>query len=250
MAKNHPHIYDHLFAESDLIQPISKRWEKKLVDLGCSRTKIALHRMGIDLGKVRLPASRFAEDGCVKILSVARLIEKKGLEFGVQAISTVVKHYPNVKYLIVGDGPLKKDLLDLIDHLQLSQHVKLMGWMNQDETFKIMQLSDIFLAPSVTDQTGDQEGIPVVIMEAMAHGLPVVSTYHSGIPELVIDTKTGFLVSERDSDELAKKIEFLISNPDILEKFGTEGQRTVETDYNIQMLNDNLVKSFHELTHN
>ena len=122
-----------------------------------------------------------------------------------------------------------------------------MGWMNQGETFAFMQQADIFLAPSVTSADGDQEGIPVVLMEAMAHGLAVISSHHSGIPELVVDQKTGLLVDERDSGALARKIEFLIANPDQLVKLGTEGRKAVEADYNIRILNDDLVKTFHQL---
>ena len=250
IIKNGKQIYENLFAKGDLFQPISNRWESKLVELGCKKEKIVIHRMGIELEKIKLSTDSNHENRCVKIVSVARLVEKKGIHFGIQAIAKLTKNFPNIEYIIIGDGPLKKNLLDLVNHLKLGQEIRLMGWMNQEETFEIMQQSDIFLAPSVTSKAGDQEGIPVVLMEAMAHGLPVVSTYHSGIPELVIDNKTGLLVDERDSDELAKKIEFLISNPDVIKKFGIEGRKVVEKDYNIKILNDNLVKTYHELIHN
>lgn len=111
-----------------------------------------------------------------------------------------------------------------------------------------MRQADIFLAPSVTSQSGDQEGIPVVLMEAMAHGLPVVSTRHSGIPELVIDNQTGFLVGEREVDELAEKLALLISSPDLLKTFGHAGRQVVEDQYNTRLLNDDLERVFLELT--
>lgn len=249
IKKNGKQIYKNLFAKGDLFQPISKRWEKRLVDLGCKKEKISVHRMGIDLDKIRFSPYSDNKNGSVKIVSVARLVEKKGIHFGIQAIANLTKNYPNIEYSIIGDGPLKEDLQDLVNQLKLSQKIRFMGWMNQEETFEIMQRSDIFLAPSVTSKTGEQEGIPVVLMEAMAHGLPVVSTYHSGIPELVMNNKTGFLVDEKDSDALAKKLEVLISNPEILKKFGIEGRKAVEKDYNIQLLNDNLAKTYHELIH-
>lgn len=249
LAKTDKDVYQKLFARGDLFQPISKRWEKKLIDLGCDSQKISVHRMGIDVDKIEPRASSHTRNGCIKLLSVSRLVEKKGIEFGIQAISKLIESYPNVEYVIVGDGPLQKELSDLIDRLKLNRIVKLTGWRNQEEIFGFMQESDILIAPSVTGKTGDQEGIPVALMEAMAHGLPVVSTLHSGIPELVIDSKTGFLVGERDPEALAKKIEILITNPDIRCRFGAEGRKKVEADYNIHTLNDDLVNCFLKLAH-
>jgi colanic acid/amylovoran biosynthesis glycosyltransferase len=248
LAKTNQHVYKKLFEQGDLFQPISKRWEKRLIDLGCDRNRISVHRMGIDFDKIQSPPNNpVKNNGVKKILSVARLVEKKGIEYGIYAISKVIKNFPNIEYLIVGDGPLKDELQNLIDRLHLGQKIKLMGWKNQEETFEIMQQSDIFIAPSVTSRTGDQEGIPVVLMEAMAHGLPVISTYHSGIPELVINNKTGLLVNEKDWEGLVQKIEFLITNPQQSKQFGNEGRRTVAAEYDIKILDNNLVKSFHSL---
>jgi colanic acid/amylovoran biosynthesis glycosyltransferase len=247
LAKTNQHVYKKLFQQGDLFQPISKRWERKLIDLGCDKNKIAVHRMGIDFDKIKFETRSINENKCIKILSVARLVEKKGIEFGIHAISKVTKNFPNVKYIIVGDGPLKDELQNLINRLELSERVILLGWKNQEETFEIMQKSDIFIAPSITSQTGDQEGIPVVLMEAMAHGLPVVSTYHSGIPELVINNKTGLLVNEKDWEGIAQKIEFLLTNPQQSKQFGNEGRRMVAAEYDIRILDNNLVKNFHSL---
>jgi colanic acid/amylovoran biosynthesis glycosyltransferase len=247
LAKFDQMPYNELFEKGDLFLPISKRWERKIIDLGCNSQKISVHRMGIDTDKIALSTGRNTPNGGVKLLSVARLVEKKGIVFGIQAISKVIKKFPNIEYVIIGDGPLKNELQNKIDHLQMNRNIKLMGWMNQGETFAFMRQADIFLAPSVTSADGDQEGIPVVLMEAMAHGLPVISTHHSGIPELVVDHKTGLLVDERDSGALARKIEFLIANPDQLVKMGIEGRKAVEADYNIRALNGDLVKAFHQL---
>ncbi len=248
LEKNDPQIYQKLFLKGDLFQPISNRWERKLIELGCSRNKIEVHRMGIDLDKIKTIKKETYHDRCLRILSVARLVDKKGLAYGIKAFSKVIENFRDIEYLIIGGGPLKDELQSLINRLGLNENVKLVGEMKQEEIFDNMNRSDIFLAPSVTSKTGDQEGIPVVIMEAMAHELPVVSTYHSGIPELVIDNKTGFLVDERDVKGLAEKIIFLISNPDVLARFGAEGRKIVAAKYNIQTLNDDLAKCFRKLS--
>ena len=119
--------------------------------------------------------------------------------------------------------------------------------MTHEKIFDYMSKSHIFLAPSITSESGDQEGIPVVLMEAMAHRLPVISTYHSGIPELVINGKTGFLVKEGNVREIVEKIKFIISNPNFAKNIGVEARKFVERNYSIDKLNDDLVKMFEKI---
>jgi colanic acid/amylovoran biosynthesis glycosyltransferase len=110
-----------------------------------------------------------------------------------------------------------------------------------------MKDSDILLAPSVTAEGGDQEGIPVVLMEALAQGLPVISTYHSGIPELVQDGVSGYLVHERDVNVLSERLEHLIKNQELWAKMGRAGRNYIENYYNIDKLNEQLVEIFQKL---
>ena len=110
-----------------------------------------------------------------------------------------------------------------------------------------MKNASIFLAPSVKSKSGDEEGTPVAIMEALASGIPVVSTYHSGIPELVIPKKTGLLALEHDSIDLANKIEEIIRNPLNSKNFAIEGRKHIEKNYNIYNLNDKLVDIYYKV---
>jgi colanic acid/amylovoran biosynthesis glycosyltransferase len=114
-------------------------------------------------------------------------------------------------------------------------------WKQREELVKLLTDADILLAPSVTSQDGDQEGIPVVLMEALAQGLPVVSTYHSGIPELVQDKKSGLLVQERDVNSLVEKLEYLFVHQETWAELGKAGRKHVEEHYEIKKLNDQLV---------
>jgi colanic acid/amylovoran biosynthesis glycosyltransferase len=110
--------------------------------------------------------------------------------------------------------------------------------------------ADIFLAPSVTAQDGDQEGIPVVLMEALAQGVPVLSTQHSGIPELVQEGQAGFLVPERDSAALAEKLVYLLQQPHRWAEMGQKGREWVENYYDIHKLNDQLVALYQSILTN
>jgi colanic acid/amylovoran biosynthesis glycosyltransferase len=109
-----------------------------------------------------------------------------------------------------------------------------------------MRSAHIFLGPSVTAASGDQEGIPTVIKEAMAVGLPVVSTIHSGIPELVEHGVTGYLAPERDAETLAKHLIALLRHPDQWGEMGRAGRRRVEMEFDTERLNDALVEHYRE----
>jgi colanic acid/amylovoran biosynthesis glycosyltransferase len=239
--------YDDLFEYGDLLLPISNRWKTELIRLGCKGEKIIVHRMGVDTSKFIFSSRQPRHDGRVQLLTVARLVEKKGVEYGIRAVARVLPQHPQVEYEIAGDGPLKGDISRLISNLDVTDNVKLLGWRRQEEILELMQEADILLAPSVCAKDGDWEGIPVVLMEALALGLPVISTQHSGIPELVQDGESGFLVPERDVDALTEKLEFLIQHQEIWPEMGRAGRDFVERYYDIGKLNDQLVNLYERL---
>ena len=211
--------------------------------MGCEEGKIIVHRMGIDVEKFEFSERR--KTGTIKILSVGRLVEKKGHEYAIKALAKVVnKNGKNIIYRIVGDGPLKDKLMSLAEELRIEDCVEFMGNVEDEELLKLYKESHIFILPSVTASDGDQEGIPVVLMEAQAMGLPVISTYHSGIPEVVIDGKSGFLVPEKDVDALAEKMEFLVEHPELWSEMGWYGREFVEKHYDIRKLNKRLVEIY------
>ncbi len=246
LQKYGEHIYAHLFEGGDLFQPISELWKRRLLELGCPEDKIAVHRMGIDCTKFSCRPPKPRNNDCVQILTIGRLVEKKGVEYAIRAIAQLGKSR-KIQYQIVGDGPLREYLEDLIIQLEVSDQVNLLGWKQQSEVLDLLQKVDILLAPSVTSQEGDREGIPVTLMEGMATGLPVVSTLHSGIPELIEDGISGFLVPEREVDGLAQKLAYLIDHPEVGLKMGRAGRAYVEKHYNINELNDRLVDIYQKL---
>lgn len=239
-------VYDDLYKAGDYFLPISYHWQNRLIELGCDAEKIAVHRMGIDCQKFAFLERSPHEDGGVRIVTIARLTEKKGIEYGIRAVAAIVQQGLNVEYTIIGDGGLRPQLAALIQELGVGEAVKLVGWKNQVEVVELLNQAQILLAPSVTARDGNQEGIPVVLMEAMAMGIPVVSTYHTGIPELVEDEISGFLVPERDVDALAAKLTELIQQPDRWAAMGRAGRSRVEAQYDIHQLNDQLVTIYQQ----
>ncbi|HET7620260.1 MAG TPA: glycosyltransferase [Gemmatimonadaceae bacterium] len=236
--------YQQLFDDGDLFLPVSEFWRSRLIDLGCPPGKIAVHHMGIDLSKfpVRERRATRDDDEPVRLLSVARLVEKKGIEYAIRAVaSSRDVTGRRIEYSILGDGPLRGRLEKLVRELDTGDSVKLVGESNQDGVRAAMRGADIFVAPSVVAEDGDMEGVPVSIMEAMACGLPVVSTLHSGIPELVRDKVSGFLVPERDSYALSHAFTRLVDDPRLRRRMGNAGRTAVERGYDLDDLNDRLV---------
>ena len=238
-------IYDPLFKKGDLFLPISDYWKRRLIQLGCDPAKIIVHRMGIDCRRFTFIPSRLQADGRIRLLTIARLVEKKGVEYGIRAVAKLAKDNRNIEYIIVGGGYLRESLEQLIQELDVTDIVKLMGWKQQSEIIQQLRQADILLAPSITSpKNGDQEGIPVVLMEAMAMGLPVLSTQHSGIPELVEDGVSGFLAPEQDVDALAQKLETLITHPERWPEMGQAGRQKVEKHFDIHQLNVRLIEIY------
>lgn len=230
------HAYNELLPRLDLALPISNRWRDKLIALGSDPAHTVVHHMGIDTSlftyKERTPHPELP----IRLISAARLVPKKGLEYAIKACAQLKEYYENFQYIIIGSGPLKYTLHQLICDLELQEHVYLIDWQSHEQVQQLLDAAHIMLAPSVTTRFGDQEGIPVALMEAMAMGLPVISTYHSGIPELVEDKVTGLLVPEHDVDALAQAIRHLIEHHKKWLKMGKAASSFVNTHFNSSTL--------------
>ncbi len=241
---NGERIYDPLFQYGDLFLPISHFWQDRLRALGCPADKIKVHHVGVDCEQFRVHGRvRGAHEPTV-LISVARLVEKKGIEYAIRAMAALVALDVDVRYRIIGDGPLAVLLQQITSDLHLGDHVSFLGTRTSDEVAGELAQAHLFIAPSVTSRDGDMEGIPTVLMEAMATGLPVISTSHSGIPELVEDGISGKLVGERDVDGLAQAIRELVARADDWPAMGMAGREKVLREFNIERLNGKLERLF------
>ena len=240
-------IYRRLFARGDLFLPVSEYWKAKLMELGCDPAKILVHHMGVDPAQFEFQTKRIAGGQRTRILTVGRLVEKKGHQFALCALGTIAAKNKDFVLTIVGDGPLLAELESLVNELGLKSQVRFVGAVDHVAVARLYHESHIFLLPSITAANSDQEGIPVVLMEAQACGLPVVSTYHSGISEVVIDGESGYLVAEKDVAALAEKLDYLIEHPEVWPQMGQRGRAHIEESFNIDRLNRYLVKAYDNL---
>jgi colanic acid/amylovoran biosynthesis glycosyltransferase len=240
-------VYSRLFRGGELFLPISDRWRHRLIELGCPPSKIAVHRMGVDCRRFAHRVPRTREAGVIRLVSIARLVEKKGIEFAIRACAELSKSGRRLDYTVVGDGPLLRQLERLVDRLALGASVHLIGKKSQPDVIAILNDSHLLVLPSVTASNGDEEGIPVTLMEALAMGLPVVATRHSGIPEVVEDGVSGILVPERDVEALAGAIAQMADHPERWPDFGRAGRDRILKQHDIDTLNDSLVSHYHRL---
>jgi colanic acid/amylovoran biosynthesis glycosyltransferase len=240
-------IYKDMFRKVDKITVNSNFTKNKVVALGCSMDKIVILPVGLNPSKFFLKERTMVPGDEVRILTVARLVEKKGIEYSIKAVAKVLEKHSNIRYDIVGDGPLRDQLSGLIDQIGIANQVKLLGWKNQEEICQLYSEAHIFILSSVTACNGDQEGQGLVLQEAQASGLPVIATLHNGFPESVMNGKSAFLVPERNFNALAERLGYLIERPDIWPEIGRAGRRYVEEYFDINKLNDQLVEIYKKL---
>ena len=240
-------VYQDLFAKGDFFLANCEFFRSRAITLGCDPQKIVVHGSGIDCQKFAFKTRSFPNTGPVKISTIGRLVEKKGIEYAIQAVAWVAKYYPNIEFSIVGDGPLKGRLQHTIDRSDAGHFIKILGWKQQQEIIEILDTCHLFVAPSVTAADGNQDAPVNTLKEAMAMGLPAIGTYHGGIPELVEDGANGFLVPERSAEAIADALIHLIERPELWEHFGRAGRARVEEKYDTNALNDDLIEIYQTL---
>lgn len=208
-----PGIYRRLFAVADRLLPVSDSLQQRLQALGAPADRLTRIPSGIDLERFPLQLRHPPVTPPLRLLTVARLVEKKGLAVAIAAVAQLRQQGVALHYTIIGDGPLRPALTAQIAHQQLADVVTLSGWRDQDEVRQALYQAHIFLMPSLTAADGDAEGIPNALKEAMASGMPVIATDHAGIPELVSDGVSGLLVAEGKCDALAAAVQQLLAAP-------------------------------------
>lgn len=240
-------IYKVLFRDGDLFTANTNFTKQRLVELGCEEKKIVVLPVGLKMESFRLRARLIGTKERVRILTVGRLVEKKGHEYAIKAIGKIAARHGDVLYTIVGDGPLMGRLKRLVAELKLQGNVEFLGALEDDQLSNVYEQAHIFVLPSVTASDGDREGQALVLQEAQAKGLPVVSTLHDGIPEGVLDGESGLLVPEKSVDALAAAMQYLIDHPALWPVMGKNGRKFVEARYDSRIVNRKLIDSYTSL---
>jgi colanic acid/amylovoran biosynthesis glycosyltransferase len=218
-----------LFEEIDCFLAMSDDMAADMVALGCPREKVVVHYYGTDTDRFDNPHRRYEDKDVVDVLMCGTLEPKKAQDRVLLALrrweATAGRDAPGFRVTFVGDGPLRGELERITRELGWDQRVTFLGHVPHEDPSleEAYARADVFALPSVTI-AGDKEGIPGTIVEAMASGLPVVSTYHAGIPAVVENGRSGLLVDEEDLDGLGNALGRLIADTSLREALGTRAR--------------------------
>ena len=219
------------YNEANGIITINEISRQRLLDLGLQCDKVHVVHYGVPVAET---LCQHAATDVIHCLAVGRMVAKKAPILTLNAFRIAAEKHPQLRLDYIGQGPLLSAVRDFIQVMNPQGKVTLHGGQPNEVVQQMMANTDIFLQHSLTDpETGDEEGLPVAILEAMAAGLPVVSTRHAGIPEAVIDSITGFLVNEGDSQGMAERISELANNSDLRQKMGSAGWQRAKKDFSV-----------------
>lgn len=235
-----------IFNDSTKVIAVSDFVKKRLVEQGCPEDKIVTHYIGVDCNLFNY--KRLESNGRVKILCVGRHTDKKGIDDLIEACSILKSDGIEFEVIQIGKGEEQytKYLKDLVCKYSLNDEFKFLGSISHDEIKKYFQESDIFCLPSREAKNGDSEALGLVFNEASATGLPIVSTLHGGIPEVVINGVNGFIVNTHAPLELASALSVLIQDKELRTKFGIAGSKLVNEKFNLVKQTVELEKIYKE----
>ena len=236
-------LQNKVFNYATLILAMSPDMKSDLISLGCPEEKIVVHYHGIDVHKYKNQHLIIPSKRKITLLTAGRLDEKKGHLFLIKAIELIKKESKiNVEWVIAGDGAKKEIISQQIISCHLQKEVHLYGAYsyNSDTLNRLFAETDIYIQPSITAKDGDKEGIPGTLVEAMAAGLPVISTYHAGIPCIIEDGINGLLVKEWDVHALKEAILLLCNDPELRNKIGKEARRFAMENLDLQIKESEL----------
>ena len=238
-ASKNPEKFQTLFATGDQFLAVSVSIRDLLVELGCPAKKIAILRSGVDLSKFSYREPR-PLNAPVRLVTIGRLGPTKGHEYALDAVRDLIDSGLSVEYRIVGDGKRLNELSEYAAERNLDSVVTFDGAVNFDAVVEILRDTDVLIAPSIVAPTGQTEGVPNVLKEAMASGVPVVGTMVGDVAELIDHGRNGFLVPQKDAAAIADCIRTIIEHQDEMPQMLSRARKSIEQDYDLGRLNRDL----------
>jgi colanic acid/amylovoran biosynthesis glycosyltransferase len=242
-------VYEHLFARGEGFTANSRFVRDKLLTLGCPPERMSLLPEGLFVHEFPFRRRTPPPDGRVRFLTVARLVEKKGLRNSIRAFALARQQLPAATYTIVGDGPLRGDLESLSAYLELNGSIAFVGPLPQEQVARTMCEHHVFVLASITTAEGDHEGQGLVLQEAQASGMPVIATDHNGFPDSLVAGVTGYLIPEGDVGALAQRMVALGRAPELWPSIGEAGAAFVRERFEQTALTERLVALYRRCVH-
>ncbi|MFD1163094.1 glycosyltransferase [Hwangdonia seohaensis] len=222
--------YKEVFEYASKVIAVSKHMEKKLITLGCDAEKVVFNPCAPHNDFFKVDA-KFTKK---QFVSVARFTNKKAPYYTILAFKKVVEAHPDAQLIMAGNGALLNTCNNLVSFYGLENNVQFIGVIDREVFINLLEKSLAFIQHSITAEDGDSEGTPVAILEASAAGLPVVSTVHAGIPDVIEHGKTGLLSNEHDVKAMSENMLKLIDNITLAKQLGTSGKTKIKTEFNLE----------------
>ncbi len=227
---NYPLFRHKLAAEGDLFLCASGFIRERVLAMGFPQARTVTHYIGVDCRAIQ---PRDPAEETPTILHVARLVEVKGTQYLIRAFSELAQRHATAELVIIGDGPLKRSLQELAKSLGIESRVRFLGALPHAQVLAWMRKAAVLALPSVRTATGRVEGLGMVMLEAAATGVPAVGSRIGGIPEGILDGKTGYLTPERDASALARRLDDLLSDPAMRLRMGAAARALVEQQFDL-----------------
>ncbi|MBB2206080.1 glycosyltransferase [Gluconacetobacter takamatsuzukensis] len=229
--KRYPHRLHRLARQPGVsFIAVSGHIREAAIAVGLPAARIHVHHIGIDPARF-VPGHTPPGSRPPTILFLGRLVEKKGCRFLIEAFRTLRQTMPEARLVIAGDGPERPALETMAASLD---GITFLGAVPRDQVLALMREARIFCLPSVTATSGDAEGLPLVLLEAQASGLPVVTSARGGVTEGIVDGETGFAFAERDVAALTRHLETLLRDDMLADRMGAAGRQFVRTHHDIR----------------
>jgi len=220
-----------LARQGSLFIAASNFLREKLLALGFPPARVVVHYIGVDPSSI---APRPAAQEEPVLLHVARLEEVKGTSFLIRAFARIAPQHPHARLVIIGDGKLRHSLERLARETGFAERISFLGAQSHEEVLGWMRRAAMLVLPSVKTQSGREEGLGMVMLEAAATGVPGIGSRVGGIPEGIAEGETGFLVPERDPEALSAAIGTLLATPALRQRMGEQARRRVERLFDIR----------------
>ncbi len=238
--------YLELFKARGCILCLGARMRQNLLDLGCPPDKLRIHHLGVDVQQLHYQPRHWSPDEPLRVLFASDFRERKGIPYALEALGAF-QHEVKLEITIIGEAPdhpdgarEQKKIMQTLAAQNLLPITRLMGRQPYSVMLEEAYQHHIFMAPSVTASDGDMEGTPMALVDMAATGMPIISTTHSDIPEIIRHGETGFLAEERDSAGLLEYLRWYAGHPDQWERITLAGRQHVETEFDRGKQNERL----------
>ena len=238
--------YAEMFRYASALVVVSRAMEQRLLELGADREKVIYNCYGIDVDRF-VPGR--PDQAPPHFLAIGRFAEKKAPHLTIEAFSRVVAQRPEAKLTMVGQGRLWERCKQLVQGRGLQNSVDLCGVKRPAEIVELFHRSRAFVQHSVVTESNDHEGTPLAVLEAMATGVPVVSTRHAGIADVVAHGERGLLCAEHDMEAMAANMIQLIDEPARALTMGQAGRAYVEVSHRVDVQVNNLQRILQRVAH-